>query len=170
MDRKPKYDIVEETDEYVLIRDVGPWDEHLSVTFGAEYVVEELATRLAGRRLEYYDVGGERDQLLVKDGKFDGFAECPKPPEKHGPDNRSVIEIMDAAIDSMQDGVDVIQKAISKAEFSKPKTPIVSVLYNQGWRIVLCSCECGGRFAWLYPDGKMYGCICHNYPEEETPA
>jgi len=29
---------------------------------------------LRGRRLEYYDSDGHRDQLLVKDGQFAGFA------------------------------------------------------------------------------------------------
>lgn len=145
MNRKPKYEIVEETDEYILIRDVGPWDEYLTVTNGAEYVVEELAPRLKGRRLEYYDSGDERDQLLVKDGKFDGFAPCPG-------------------------NLPFPQDKISTPCPDPPKTPIISVLYNQGWRIVACSCACGGRFAWLRPNGRMYGCICHNYPEEEAPA
>jgi hypothetical protein len=40
--------------------------------------VEELAPILNGRRLEYIDSDGRRDQLLVKDGKFAGFAPCPR--------------------------------------------------------------------------------------------
>lgn len=77
MNRNPNYIIEKETADYILIRDIGPWDQRLSITNGAEQVVAELATRLNGRRLEYYDSGGERDQLLVKDGRFDGFAPCP---------------------------------------------------------------------------------------------
>ena len=73
MKTPPNYTIVESTDEYVLIRDIGPWDTFPTVTNGAEQVVAELAQMLKGRRLEYYDSEGERDQLLVKDGKFAGF-------------------------------------------------------------------------------------------------
>jgi hypothetical protein len=73
MARKPRFEIVESTPDYVLIRDVGPWDQYLTVTNGAEEVVAELAPMLNGRRLEYYDSEGARDQLLVKDGKFAGF-------------------------------------------------------------------------------------------------
>ena len=72
--RKPNYIIVQETEELVLIRDVGPWDQHSTVTNMAEEVVLELVPMLDGRRLEYYDSDGRRDQLLVRDGKFAGFA------------------------------------------------------------------------------------------------
>ena len=76
--RKPNYEIIEQTSEYVLIEDLGPWDQHLTITNGAEQVVEELAPILNGRRLEYIDSDGRRDQLLVKDGKFAGFAPLPQ--------------------------------------------------------------------------------------------
>ena len=66
------YAIVEETPEVLVIRDIGI--NATSVTNDAEAVVEELADRLGKRRLEYYDSEGQRDQLLVKDGKFAGFA------------------------------------------------------------------------------------------------
>lgn len=40
-----------------------------------------------------------------------------------------------------------------------------------GWRIVPCSCTCGGRFAWLKPRPsgahEMFGCICHTIPDVE---
>ena len=71
---KPNYVVVMENDKVLRINDVGPWDRHLTVTNGAETVVEELADRLNGRRLEYFDSTGRLDQLLVKDGKFAGFA------------------------------------------------------------------------------------------------
>lgn len=61
----------------LVIRDVGPWDQHLSVTNDAEYVVEDLvkAGRLPeGRELHYYDSEGVLDRLVVKNGKFAGFA------------------------------------------------------------------------------------------------
>lgn len=72
--RKPRFEILEERKDYVLIRDIGPWDEYPTVTNGAEEVVADLAPMLQGRRLEYYDSDGERDQLVVRDGKFVEFA------------------------------------------------------------------------------------------------
>ena len=72
--RTPNYDIVEITDELIVIADLGPWDCFPTVTNAAEEVVKRLAPILRGRRLEYYDSEGERSQLLVKDGKFAGFA------------------------------------------------------------------------------------------------
>lgn len=58
----------------VVIRDIGPWDLYPTITNGAEYVVEGLAETLRGRRLEYYDSEGQRDQILVKEGRLAGFA------------------------------------------------------------------------------------------------
>jgi len=71
--KHPNYEIIEQTDEYVLIRDIGPWDIFPTVTNGAEEVVGELAQMLNGRRLEYYDSEGERTELLVSGGAFAGF-------------------------------------------------------------------------------------------------
>ncbi len=76
--REPRYIIVEETEELVCLRDIGPWDKHPTITNAAEETVEMIAPMLRGRRLEYYDSEGQRDQLLVKDGKFSGFAPIPK--------------------------------------------------------------------------------------------
>lgn len=75
---KANYQIVETTDDYVLIEDIGPWDQYMSVTNAAESVVEELADIVGNRRLEYIDTEGQRDQLLIKDGEFAGFAPIPK--------------------------------------------------------------------------------------------
>lgn len=72
--KTPRYDIIYQDGGLVLIQDVGPWHLHQTVTNGAETVVEELAPMLFGRRLEYYDSGGSRGQLLVQDGRFAGFA------------------------------------------------------------------------------------------------
>ncbi len=47
----------------------------MSVTNAAEQVVAELAPILNGRRLEYYDSEGQRDQILINEkGQFAGFA------------------------------------------------------------------------------------------------
>lgn len=76
--KNPRYDIVENTPELVCIKDIGPWDQHLTVTNGAEIVVKELAKYLNGRRLEYYDSDNRRDELLVCNGEFNGFASIPQ--------------------------------------------------------------------------------------------
>ena len=62
------------TADCLVIQDVGDWTECLTVTNDAEWVVEHLPESLAGRRLEYIDSEGNRDQLLVRDGRFAGFA------------------------------------------------------------------------------------------------
>jgi hypothetical protein len=71
---RAKFAIVVDTQEVLCIQDIGSAMGCMSVTNDAEAVVEKLASRLRGRRLEYYDSEGCRDQLLVKDGKFAGFA------------------------------------------------------------------------------------------------
>ena len=62
-----------ETDEYILIKDVGPWDKFQTITNAAEWVVAQIAARLGNRKLYYIDSEGQTDQLLVHDGKFAGF-------------------------------------------------------------------------------------------------
>ena len=74
MSARANYRIVEDKPDVLVIEDVGPWNRHPSITNDAEAVVEALAPQLKGRRLEYYDSEGQRDQLLVKDGRFAGFA------------------------------------------------------------------------------------------------
>jgi len=75
--RRANYEILKDEPDMLLIRDIGPWTEHPTVTNDAEGVVEDLAKQgrmPAGRRLVYYDSEGELDEILVKDGKFVGFA------------------------------------------------------------------------------------------------
>lgn len=65
----------------LVIADVGPWDQFLSVTNDAENVVRELVAsgRLPeGRRLLYYDSAGYLDEILIKNGELDGFMFIPK--------------------------------------------------------------------------------------------
>ena len=62
----------------LVIRDVGPWDQRLTITNDAEYVVERLAPRLAeGQRLFYFDSENVLTELVVKEGKFAGFKAVP---------------------------------------------------------------------------------------------
>lgn len=77
MGRKANYIILQETASRIVIRDVGPWDRHFTVTNDAENVVLELAKQgklPAGRRLFYYDSENDLDEILIKNGKFAGFA------------------------------------------------------------------------------------------------
>lgn len=75
--RHSRFSIVgAETDnDKVTIRDLGPWDYHLSVTNDAEWVVQKMKTLgLASRRLFYYDSVGQLDELVHADGRFVRFA------------------------------------------------------------------------------------------------
>lgn len=59
------------TSEALVIRDVGPWDQHPTVTNGAEDVVRRLfAAGLlpAGRRLFYFDSSGDLDEIVHSEG------------------------------------------------------------------------------------------------------
>ena len=80
MNRRANYSIWSVEDDRVVIMDEGPWDVYLSVTNAAEQVVQELLPRLGGRRLFYYDSGGDYSELLIKDGKFAGFINNQKEP------------------------------------------------------------------------------------------
>ena len=77
MGRHANYTIVEDKPgQPLVIRDVGPWDKHLTVTNDVEHVVAKLvaAGKLPeGRRLFYYDSADEVDEIVVKDGRFTGF-------------------------------------------------------------------------------------------------
>ena len=73
MAAKANYIVVFTDDVEVRLRDIGPWDKHLTITNDAERVVEELSVPLNGRVLRYYDSDGEVSELLVHDGKFAGF-------------------------------------------------------------------------------------------------
>ena len=77
--RVAHYMIIEDTDEYLCIQDIGPWNIYMTVTNAAEQVVKELATQLGNRRLECIGSDGQRDELIVEDGEFVGFK--PLPPQ-----------------------------------------------------------------------------------------
>ena len=76
--KRANYHIESDNHNYLLIRDVGPWDEYLTVTNAAETVVKELSFHLGTRQLFYIDTDGQMDELLVKNGQFAGFAPGPK--------------------------------------------------------------------------------------------
>lgn len=78
--REAQYEIMEDNylrDIPLVIKDIGPWNKHLTITNDAEGVVQRLAQQghlPAGRRLFYYDSEGELSEILVRDGFFAGFA------------------------------------------------------------------------------------------------
>ncbi|HET6373224.1 MAG TPA: hypothetical protein VFG76_07950 [Candidatus Polarisedimenticolia bacterium] len=80
-----QYVIVEDdllNEEPLVIKDVGPWDRHLTITNDAESVVKRLASDghlPAGRRLFYIDSEGEKDELVVQDGRFVRFGPGGRP-------------------------------------------------------------------------------------------
>lgn len=68
------YSIEETGPECIVLRDEGPWDRFPTITNDAEWVVEQLAPQLRGRRLFYFDSAGELGELLIEAGRFAGFA------------------------------------------------------------------------------------------------
>lgn len=78
--REAQYVIVKDDyleEEPLVIKDMGPWNNHLTITNDAEGVVQRLVQQghlPAGRRLFYYDSEGELSEILVRDGFFVGFA------------------------------------------------------------------------------------------------
>jgi YD repeat-containing protein len=74
-ERHAKYQIVKSDESEIVIRDLGPWDRHPTVTNDAAWVVANLHTVLRRRRLFYYDSEGRLDEIIVTDGgRFAGFA------------------------------------------------------------------------------------------------
>lgn len=81
MRRKSNYKIVGNTEDRILIADLGPWDEFVSVTNNAENVLEELikaGVMSVHHRLFYLDSEGECAEILHKLGIFRGFSHVAK--------------------------------------------------------------------------------------------
>jgi hypothetical protein len=74
MTQMPIYEVVADDPDHLLIRDVGPWDSHSTITNKAEEVVEALLPVLGGRKLYYIDSEGDHAELVIHQGKFAGFA------------------------------------------------------------------------------------------------
>ncbi len=76
--KNANYEIIKETPEYVVIKDLGPWDKFPTVTNKAQEVVESLFSTLKGRKLFYYDSNNNCAEIKIKDGEFSGFSfGCP---------------------------------------------------------------------------------------------
>lgn len=65
--------------DHVMIEDLGPWDQHPTVTNDAENVIEDLRRQgiLGQRRVLYRDSEGRIDELVHQDGRFVGFKPGP---------------------------------------------------------------------------------------------
>jgi len=75
--RNPQYMVVSSNPMALTIKDVGPWEKHMTVTNAAEVVVDELfASGLLkeGQRLLYYDSEEQLDEILIEKRAFAGFA------------------------------------------------------------------------------------------------
>lgn len=74
MTEQPNYKTVEVTADKILIRDIGPWDKHKTVTNAPEVVVKSLAAWVKTRRLEVIDSDGLLWELKTRQGKFAGWS------------------------------------------------------------------------------------------------
>lgn len=72
--RHANFRVAVDTFDRIVLEDLGPWSEHPSITNDAEWVVEQVAPALNGRSLRYIDSMGRVDELVVRNGKFAGFA------------------------------------------------------------------------------------------------
>ncbi len=83
MTARARWAIVEDDllqEDPLVIQDCGDHSRVPTITNDAEAVVRDLiATRQlpAGRRLFYVDSEGQRDEILIEDGQFVGFAPGP---------------------------------------------------------------------------------------------
>lgn len=75
MSRKPNYSIETKTADKLVLRDLGPWNLHPTITNGAEEVIADLQVQnvLDGRRVFYYDSENKIDELRHERGRFVGF-------------------------------------------------------------------------------------------------
>lgn len=77
--RGARFEVLETTENSLVIQDIGPWGVYPSVTNDAENVVAKLHSdgSLGCRLLYYYDSEGQMDRILHQNGKFIGFAPGP---------------------------------------------------------------------------------------------
>lgn len=67
-------------DEPLVIKDLGPWTDHPTITNDVEAVVADLyatSDLKNGRRLFYIDSEGNKEEILHADGAFVDFAPGP---------------------------------------------------------------------------------------------
>jgi hypothetical protein len=115
--RDPSFTIVveESTPEYLIIRDIGPWDQHRTVTNAAEETVEILVEQghlPKGRKLYYYDTENNLDELLIdEDGQFAGYS-AGGPPRPQRTTQESINDEIYSLLNDDNVGLDKILNAI----------------------------------------------------------
>lgn len=73
---KPCYEISKRTKEFLVLRDIGPWDKHMTITNAADEVVSDLIDQGLlndGQKLLYYDTENNLDEIIIENKKFKGF-------------------------------------------------------------------------------------------------
>jgi hypothetical protein len=78
MPSNANFRILEITDEFVFIEDVGPWYRHKTITNDAENVVETLYLKgklKNNKKLYYVDSDNDIGELQHKCGTFLGFSQ-----------------------------------------------------------------------------------------------
>lgn len=75
-----QFKIIDATDQSVLIRDIGPWDQCFTVTNDVDNVVDRLLPILGGRRLFYFDSEGELGEIVVENGTCEHFRRAERVP------------------------------------------------------------------------------------------
>jgi hypothetical protein len=88
--RNANFQIVfdESDDQWLTIRDVGPWDQFPTVTNDAEGVVlglAQLGELTPGRRLRYYDSEGDLAELVYQGDRFVQFGFLTRPSSAAAP-------------------------------------------------------------------------------------
>lgn len=81
LSRGARFRITSFEPDRIVIRDVGPWSKHKTITNDAEGVIKRLDPA-PGQRVFYYDSEGNLDELVHEDGKFVRFAPGPSMQER----------------------------------------------------------------------------------------
>lgn len=91
------YKIVSDKPDCLLIRATGPWGVSTDWKDGTPEIAEEVGARLKpGQRLEFLDFRAtSREQLVLKNGKFIGFARAGVTVDVNGPFTRKPKEIIE---------------------------------------------------------------------------
>lgn len=71
---KPNFEVIGVETGIVLVRDLGPWDQHNTITNDPQSVIDDLVHYLSDRRLFYVDSIGAVDEIeLNTDASFRRF-------------------------------------------------------------------------------------------------
>ncbi len=76
-----RYRFVKINSREVVIRDIGPWSEFMTITNDVEALVEhmyEVHQLFRNQRLFYYDSEDQLDEIIHKQNEFVRFAPGPK--------------------------------------------------------------------------------------------